>query len=499
MKTPDPLVRLAATVRGLFGGDHSIPHHRILECEYEHLHGALPANHPVDDPDPKRRLEAMNAVCHARRHAALCLSGGGIRSASFALGVLQGLARRKLLGAFDYISTVSGGGYTGGWLSAWLLHAHVSGQDPDQVFGILAGTAGSTLEPEAEPIRRIREYSNYLDPKTGLLSVDVWSLISTVARNLLLNWLVLVPLLAAALLVPRLFYSMTMLGTQDWIDRDDLFWWSTWLVLVGSGLLTVSLVYIALDLPSVGNRQRGQSAFIQLCFLPLVVATAAFTLYWAWSRALDAEPVSLSTLSMVGAGVHAVIWFLVGFMSSRRFRPLTWGAAALVGALTGAGVWWFSVHVFATPLAHGEIFAGFSVPLILAIIGGTGSLFVGITSSETTEDDREWWSRFGGWLLITIFGWLAASLVVFVGPCSRAVRGRLDRRQALEPDARKIRGGRADRAHRSRCRANGPRRQERPLERRHLAADRVRTRGARLRADAARRRGVRQRLAAAVD
>ena len=74
------------------------------------------------------------------------------------------------------------------------------------------------------------------------------------------------------------------------------------------------------------------------------------------------------------------------------------------------------MHVFAEPLSRGELFAGLSVPLILAIIGGTGSLFVGITSSETTEDDREWWSRFGGWLLITIFGWLAASLVVFVGP-----------------------------------------------------------------------------------
>jgi Patatin-like phospholipase len=416
MKAPDPLVRLAATVRGLFAGDHPIPHHRILECEYEQLHGALPDNHPLNDPDPTQRLEAINRACHLRRHAALCLSGGGIRSASFALGLLQGLARRKLLGAFDYVSTVSGGGYTGGWLSAWLLHAHASGQEPDQVYGILAGTAGSTLEPEAEPIRRIREYSNYLDPKTGLLSVDVWSLISTVGRNLLLNWLVLVPLLAAALLVPRLYYSMTMLGTQDWIDREDLFWWSTWLVLVGSGLLTVALAYIALDLPSVGNRQRGQSAFIQLCFAPLVVATAAFTLYWAWSRALNADPVSRSTLVMVGAGAHAAIWFLVGLMSPRRFRPLTWVAAAVVGALTGAGVWWFAVHVFAEPLARGEVFAALSVPVILAIIGGTGSLFVGIASSETTEDDREWWSRFGAWLLITIFGWLAASLVVFVGP-----------------------------------------------------------------------------------
>src|SRR5215831_9522165 len=54
--------------------------------------------------------------------SALCLSGGGIRSASFALGVLQALARLGLLFRFDYLSTVSGGGYIGSWLSAWRRH-----------------------------------------------------------------------------------------------------------------------------------------------------------------------------------------------------------------------------------------------------------------------------------------------------------------------------------------------------------------------------------------
>jgi predicted acylesterase/phospholipase RssA len=54
--------------------------------------------------------------------AALCLSGGGIRSAAFALGILQGLARFGLLGRFDYLSTVSGGGYIGSWLTAWRYH-----------------------------------------------------------------------------------------------------------------------------------------------------------------------------------------------------------------------------------------------------------------------------------------------------------------------------------------------------------------------------------------
>ena len=48
----------------------------------------------------------------------LAISGGGIRSASFALGVLQSLDKNNKLRSIDYLSTVSGGGYIGAWLSA---------------------------------------------------------------------------------------------------------------------------------------------------------------------------------------------------------------------------------------------------------------------------------------------------------------------------------------------------------------------------------------------
>lgn len=48
----------------------------------------------------------------------LALSGGGIRSATFGLGVLEGLKPLGLLKKIDYLSTVSGGGYIGAWLSA---------------------------------------------------------------------------------------------------------------------------------------------------------------------------------------------------------------------------------------------------------------------------------------------------------------------------------------------------------------------------------------------
>ncbi|MEP7219955.1 MAG: patatin-like phospholipase family protein, partial [Bacteroidota bacterium] len=59
----------------------------------------------------------------SRNLTGLALSGGGIRSATFCLGLLQGLREKGLIQAFDYLSTVSGGGFVGGWWSAWLARA----------------------------------------------------------------------------------------------------------------------------------------------------------------------------------------------------------------------------------------------------------------------------------------------------------------------------------------------------------------------------------------
>ncbi|HAN48811.1 MAG TPA: hypothetical protein DCQ20_08060, partial [Nitrospira sp.] len=91
----------------------------ILEEETELLHGPLPKDHPVGAPDAVRTAALFRHIhaCHPKR-AGLCFSGGGIRSATFGLGVLQSLARLQLLNKFDYLSTVSGGGYIGSGLTA---------------------------------------------------------------------------------------------------------------------------------------------------------------------------------------------------------------------------------------------------------------------------------------------------------------------------------------------------------------------------------------------
>jgi hypothetical protein len=161
---------------------------------------------------------------------ALCLSGGGVRSASFSLGVLQALSRAGVLDRFDYVSTVSGGGYIGGWLSAWRHRAKEKGQ-PDPCLD-LAGISTGGEEPH--PLRRLRAYIKYLTPHTGILSADVWTLIGTMLRNLFVNWMLLIPIIGAAAMLPGLYLGLLGLPSQpELISREALeAWYDTdWIMM----------------------------------------------------------------------------------------------------------------------------------------------------------------------------------------------------------------------------------------------------------------------------
>src|SRR6187200_1330921 len=164
----------------------SVPLHEVLEAEFAVLHGKLPPDYPSSS-EPSTRLKAIWRAVHAlpEKRAALCISGGGIRSATFGLGVLQGLARCGLLEKFHYQSTVSGGGYIGSWLSAWI--------NREGAYRNIRDRLGRRQMPddEAVSIKRIRENSNFLTPKIGALSADTWAALAILIRNLLLNWLIL--------------------------------------------------------------------------------------------------------------------------------------------------------------------------------------------------------------------------------------------------------------------------------------------------------------------
>jgi len=152
---------------------------------------------------PMPSLQEVQEKARAFRLVGLAFSGGGIRSATFNLGFLQGLAGVGLLKRFDYLSTVSGGSYIGAWLAAWMQRRGAEsveeGLRPEKVR-----QSAATDSNRLDPIRHLRRHSNYLAPRQGFLSIDRVVLWAIYLRNFLLNQLVLFPTAMIVLLVSRL-------------------------------------------------------------------------------------------------------------------------------------------------------------------------------------------------------------------------------------------------------------------------------------------------------
>jgi hypothetical protein len=143
----------------------------------------------------------------------LALSGGGIRSATFNLGLLQALARQNNLRYCDYLSTVSGGGYIGSCLSS-LLDDSNNSVDRDK-FPFRFG--GQKIPDERKEIKWLREHSNYLAIDTSFFGWDIWRMI-----GMYLSGLVLTNLVPFAVVLLALYLIPRMPDFIPWIPSDPL-------------------------------------------------------------------------------------------------------------------------------------------------------------------------------------------------------------------------------------------------------------------------------------
>lgn len=127
----------------------------------------------TDNPSPQPRDSDDEAQW------ALALSGGGIRSATFSLGVLQAMARTEnpgrpsgwpLLAQFDYLSTVSGGGYIGGFFSSLFVPGRLAGNErEDEALALRRGFEALKDDPPA----RIHRDTNH-DPERPGRAALAW-------------------------------------------------------------------------------------------------------------------------------------------------------------------------------------------------------------------------------------------------------------------------------------------------------------------------------------
>lgn len=164
------------------------------KIQLEKFSSVQTAEHHLIRQQRKLRQEEVNGD----KHTGISISGGGIRSASLALGVLQALYSEKVLPKIDYLSTVSGGGYIGSsW--TWFNHLKQQGKLGDIQKGYFfpfgkqeEGSRSVHSSIENKILSFLRQHASYLVPGDGL---NYFSGFAVVMRNMLLPLLVYISLL----------------------------------------------------------------------------------------------------------------------------------------------------------------------------------------------------------------------------------------------------------------------------------------------------------------
>jgi len=174
--------------------------------------------HLRNDPDggvERKALEQRDIRMTDAGLVGVALSGGGIRSATFCLGLLQGMAQHGVLRFTDYLSTVSGGGYIGSCWSAVLAET-----EHEQLLEAERGNRDRAHFPfvheggkeERARFQHLRNHANYLAAR-GF--TDYLGALPMMIRGLVVNMILVLPYLLAAAAFTVALYDIKLISTDE--------------------------------------------------------------------------------------------------------------------------------------------------------------------------------------------------------------------------------------------------------------------------------------------
>lgn len=239
----------------------------------------------------------------------LVLSGGGVRSATFNLGLLQSLAKNNVLQYCDYLSTVSGGGYIGSCLSS-LLADNKDYSTKKEAFPFRE--SDSKILGERPETNHLRATKNYLGLGGGLFKPDLWHMLGTMLSGFLLMSIIPLALILLFVLVLLFipFFDTSFLGVA-WYQV------ALGLVIILVLLIIIWMVLIRFRLTSLGfteeshirhNKRIARRAAIANL---LVISTLAVgIIYWLASTFVTQHTVFMYIL------LCSLLVILLGYLSA---------------------------------------------------------------------------------------------------------------------------------------------------------------------------------------
>jgi hypothetical protein len=385
---------------------------------------------PTEDP-----IETAKSM----RLQSIAFSGGGIRSATFNLGVLQGIAKAGLLSRFDYMSTVSGGGYLGSWFMAWVKRCGSLRKVSDRLN---ADKSTDPMADEVRPIRWLRMYSNYLSPNSSIMSVDSWTVGMTITRNMLLNQMLILLMLFSLLVFGRsLFYFWNTYVTQ--ISTIAMAYVASASILLGALLAGAGMYFHAKRVSTTGIKGNINTmpAYARNLMLSLAYGTTFLSSAWLFKHEFpighdDAFLQALIYLSPISLITFIGLTFIALIGRYDKCIPETsWpkplgvfgiGLFSFLAALAGLFflVWgWKLIAViqhFGQRLSGSENYGDemvftFGPPLILEVLATTIVIRMALLGIFFPDDRREWWGRVGGVVHRIAFLWILISGATLLG------------------------------------------------------------------------------------
>lgn len=304
----------------------------------------------------------------------LALSGGGIKSATFCLGVVQELAKRGILQQMDYLSTVSGGGYLGTFVSSYL------GSKVGETLGPAhtdASRIREAFEPEpsgreAAPVRHLRNSSKYL------LNGGLWGKLNIgglLASGALTNIMMVLPIplfVACGLALLQWLGYWTKCGNAS-SPGLMIFWCMA--ILTGAVWLLLSVIQRCTHRAKPEDKSSKFRSIWEVITLGLALATIVTGLAYFFPKLLYAY-------LHIRDWLHGHIDKLVGFSPSEfQVSTLTGAVSVLLGAggflIKNTRLRSFAIQLFilSGPLLY-----------LLVIFYVTGKIFV------TSEKNNSEWS-----------------------------------------------------------------------------------------------------------
>lgn len=354
----------------------------------------------------------------------LAFSGGGIRSATFNLGVLQGLAEAKLLKRIDYLSTVSGGGYIGSWFSA-LLHrkaATEAGTPAEKVAKALNKLQDELAPNQQAPgedsntanelpngkisIHWLRRYGAYLTPRYGLFGLDTLAAIAGLFRNLLLNQAILICLLMALLLIPYGLIEMGRVVATNVKENTSLYL----LALIPSFALFLSIWIIRRGLT---NNHSG-NAILSVLTAFVGSGVAALVFYLNQQHGMD----QLRYLSIGGGLLYLLSWS-PSFLRFQNWKlllyiPIT--SISLACMLYGYGKLMEYIQVHCANDLLGAFSLVLGPAILIQILCMAAIVHTGLVSRGFSEINREWLGRAGGQVFALEMAWIMFTSLALFAP-----------------------------------------------------------------------------------